>query len=93
MLRAKTHSGYLQIITPFPPKNASTFQYYGLSSIEPNDAGDELDDSEEVPSSLPVSGGDRAKLLDLGKELLDQMTLRAGSSIWPACRSRRMFSS
>ena len=51
--------------------------YEGLSSIEPNDAGDEeLDGSQEVPRGLLVAGGDRTKLLDLGEEVLDQMARR-----------------
>ena len=45
----------------------------GLSSIKPNDAGDELDASQEVPRGLLVSGGDGTELLDLGEEVLDQM--------------------
>src|SRR3984957_15335933 len=45
------------------------------SSLRPNDAGDKLDGGEEVPRSLLVSSGDRTKLLDLGKEVLDQMAL------------------
>ena len=53
----------------------------GLSSIEPNDAGDELDGSQEVPRGLLVAGGDRAKLLDLGEEVLDQMTCRIKLSV------------
>src|ERR1700733_1113148 len=58
----------------------------GLSSIEPNDAGDELDGGEEVPSGLLVSGGDRTKLLDLGEEVLDQMARRIERSVVVARR-------
>jgi hypothetical protein len=44
----------------------------GLSSIEPNDAGDELDGGQEIARGLFVACGDRTKLLDLGEEVLDQ---------------------
>ena len=57
-----------------------------MSSIEPNDAGDELEGGEEVPSGLLVSGGDRAKLLDLGEEVLDQMARRIKLSVIVARR-------
>jgi hypothetical protein len=47
--------------------------HYGLSSIEPNDAGDELDGGQEVARGLLIASGDRTKLLDLGEEVFDQM--------------------
>jgi hypothetical protein len=64
-----------------------------LSSIKPNDAGDKLDGGEEVPRSLLVSSGDRTKLLDLGKEVLDQMALAIKMTVivarWGPVGSRR----
>ena len=57
-----------------------------MSSIKPNDAGDELDGGEEVPRGLLVSGGDRTKLLDLGEEVLDQVTRRIKLSVVAARR-------
>jgi len=44
-----------------------------VSSIEPNDGGDELDGGEEVALSPVVAGGNSAKLLEPGEEILDQM--------------------
>jgi hypothetical protein len=44
-----------------------------VSSIEPNDAGGEIDSSEEVAGGLVVAGGDGAELLEPGEEVLDQM--------------------
>lgn len=44
-----------------------------MSSIEPNDGCDELNGSEEVAPGLVVAGGDGAKLLEPGEEVLDQM--------------------
>jgi hypothetical protein len=44
--------------------------------LSQNDAGDEMDGGEEVPSGLLVSGGDRAKLLDLGEEIFDRVARR-----------------
>jgi hypothetical protein len=44
-----------------------------LSSIEPNDAGDEVDGSQEVPRGLLVAGGDCTEPLDPSEEVLDQM--------------------
>ena len=46
---------------------------WGLSSIKPNDTGDELDSGQKVPRSLLVAGGDCPKLLKPGEEILDQM--------------------
>ena len=64
-----------------------------MSSIKPNDAGDEPDGGEEVARDLLVSGGDRAKLLDLGKEVLDQMALAIKMTVivarWGPVGSRR----
>ena len=45
-------------------------------NLRPNDAGDELSGGQEVPRGLLVAGGDGAKLLDLGEEVLDQMARR-----------------
>jgi hypothetical protein len=47
----------------------------GLSSIKPNDVGDELDGGQKVARGLLVAGCDRTELLDLGEEALDQMAL------------------
>jgi hypothetical protein len=41
-----------------------------------HDAGDKQDGGEEVSRGLFVAGGDRAELLDPGKEVLDQMARR-----------------
>ena len=46
-----------------------------MSSIEPNDAGGEVDGGEEVARGLVVAGCDRAKLLEPGEEILHQVTL------------------
>jgi len=43
-----------------------------VSSIEPNDGGGELNGGEEVSPGLVVSGGNGAKLLELGEEVLNQ---------------------
>src|SRR5688572_4759015 len=45
----------------------------GLSSIEPNDGGNELDRCQEVSGGLVVSGGDAPELLESAKEILDQV--------------------
>jgi hypothetical protein len=58
----------------------------GLSSIEPNDAGDEMDGSQEVPRGLLVAGSDCTKLLDLGEEVLNQMARRIKLSVIVARR-------
>src|SRR5688500_3180104 len=42
--------------------------YMGLSSIEPNDGGNELDRCQEVSGGLVVSGGDAPELLESAKE-------------------------
>ena len=55
-------------------------------AIKPNDAGDELDGGKEVPCGLLVTGGDRTKLLDLGKEVLDQMARAIKLSVIAARR-------
>src|ERR1700729_3666311 len=57
-----------------------------MSSIKPNDACDEPDGGEKVPRGLLVSGGDCTKLLDLGKEVLDQMACRIKLSVIVARR-------
>lgn len=44
-----------------------------LSSIEPNEGGDKLEGSPEVPGGHLTASGDFAKLLLLGEESLDQM--------------------
>ena len=69
--------GTFPYITPATawPALVFTCTDYGLSSIKPNDADDELDGGQEVARGLLVAGGDRAKLLDLGEEVLDQMAL------------------
>jgi hypothetical protein len=55
-----------------------------------------LDGSQEVPRGLLVAGGDRAKLLDLGEKVLNQMTRRIKLSVIVAWRgaigSRRDYS-
>ena len=58
----------------------------GLSSIEPNDAGDEVDCGQEVARGLFVACGDCTELLDLGEEVLDQMALAIKLSVIVAQR-------
>lgn len=45
-----------------------------MSSIEPNDRSGQINGAEEVAGGLVVAGGDAAILLELGEELLDQVT-------------------
>ena len=45
-----------------------------MSSIKPNDGRGELDGGEKVALRLVVAGGDGAELLELGEEVLDQVT-------------------
>ena len=45
-----------------------------MSSIEPNDGGDEVNCAEEIASGLVIERSDAAVLLEPGKEVLDQMT-------------------
>lgn len=45
----------------------------GVSSIEPDDRGGEMDGVEEVAGGLVVAGGNVAILLELVKELLNQV--------------------
>ena len=65
---------------------ASAAGSYGLSSIEPKDAGDELDGGKEVARRLLVACDDRTMLLDLGEEVLDRMTRAMKLSIVVARR-------
>ena len=41
--------------------------------MKPNERGSEVDCGEEVACGPLISGSDRAKLLELGEEVLDQM--------------------
>ena len=45
----------------------------GVSSIEPNDSGGEVNRGEEVAGGLVIAGGDGTELLEPGEEILDQM--------------------
>lgn len=45
-----------------------------MPSIEPGDAGGQVDGGQEVCGSLVVAGRDRPELLELGEEVLDQVT-------------------
>jgi len=63
-----------------------------VSSIEPNDAGGEIDGREEVAGGLVIARCDRAELLEPGEEVLDQMAClvevavigprRAATGLW-----------
>ena len=44
-----------------------------MSSIEPNDAGDEVDGGEKIALGLVVSCGDGSELLEPCEEVLDQV--------------------
>jgi hypothetical protein len=59
-----------------------------VSSIEPNNAGDEVDCGQEVSCSLVIAHGDRTELLDLGEEILDQVACPLEVTIkFSRCRS------
>jgi hypothetical protein len=45
----------------------------GVSSIEPDDGGGEVDRGQEVDGAFVVAGGDGAVLLELGEEILDEV--------------------
>ena len=45
-----------------------------MSSIEPNASGSQMDGAQEVACGLVVARGNGAALLELSKEVLDQMT-------------------
>jgi hypothetical protein len=51
-------------------------RYYGVSSIEPNDGGGELDRGDEVASGFVVACGDGSELLELGEEVFNQVARR-----------------
>ncbi len=44
-----------------------------MSSIEPDESGDEGNAGQEASRGLVVAGGNGSKLLELGEEVLDQM--------------------
>src|SRR5215212_1544665 len=44
-----------------------------MSSIEPDESGGEVNAGQEASCGLVVAGGNGPKLLELGKEVLDQM--------------------
>src|SRR5215212_1063215 len=46
---------------------------YGVSSIEPDESGGEVNAGQEASSGLVIAGGDGPELLELGEEVLDQM--------------------
>src|SRR5215204_3934977 len=45
----------------------------GVSSIEPDESGGEVNAGKEAAGGLVVAGGDGPELLELGKEVLDQV--------------------
>src|SRR6201987_1909120 len=47
---------------------------WGLSSIKPNDCGDQMNAGEEVSGGLVLSGRDRSGLLELAVEVFHQVT-------------------
>ena len=47
--------------------------YQGLSSIEPNEAGGQVNAREEVSRGLVVAGGNGTELLEPGEEIFNQM--------------------
>src|SRR3954452_15648165 len=44
-----------------------------MSSIEPDESGDQVNAGQEASCGLVVAGGDGPELLELGEEVLDQM--------------------
>jgi len=46
----------------------------GVSSIEPDDGGDEVNGSEEVTNPFVIAGSDSVELLQSDKEVFDQVT-------------------
>ena len=44
-----------------------------MSSIEPDESGDQVNAGQEASCGLVVAGGDGPELLELGDEVLDQM--------------------
>ena len=52
-----------------------------MSSIEPDDAGDQVDSGEEITRGLIIACRDRAKLLEFGEEVLDQVLRRVEVSV------------
>jgi hypothetical protein len=49
--------------------------------MEPDDAGGKMNGGEEVACDLIITRGDRAKLLEFGEEVLDQMPRRVHMTI------------
>src|SRR5829696_5310052 len=47
--------------------------HYGVSSLVPDESGGQVNTGQEASRGLVVAGGNRPKLLELGKEVLDQM--------------------
>jgi hypothetical protein len=58
----------------------------GLSSIEPNDAGDELAGCQGFARGLLIASGDRTEPLQLRVEVLDQMARAVELSVIVARR-------
>ena len=52
-----------------------------MSSIEPDDAGRQVDGREEVARRLVITCGDRVKLLEFGEEILDQVARRVSVTV------------
>jgi CheY-like chemotaxis protein len=53
----------------------------GLSSIEPNRSGGEVDGGKEIPGGFVVAGCNRPELLEFAEEILDQVALFVEFSI------------
>jgi hypothetical protein len=52
-----------------------------VSSIKPDHAGSKMDGAEEVACGLIITCGDRTKLLESGKEVLDQVPRRVQMTV------------
>src|SRR5215207_10281861 len=47
---------------------------YGVSSIEPDESGGQVNAGQEASCSLVIAGGNRPELLKLGEKALDQVS-------------------
>ena len=46
--------------------------FEGVSSIEPDCSGGEMDGGQEIPGGFVVAGSDDAELFEFGKEIFDE---------------------
>jgi len=60
---------------------------YGLSAIDPDDRGSQMDGVQEVAWDLVVVRGDGAALLEPGKEVFDQVVCLAQVAVTIGCTS------